>query len=74
MQTYQDNQIIAADYGTLKELAERMEKLQEEGATHHVIGQFPTIEQVVIINGLQFEVDRISSKRGRIRLQLIGGE
>ena len=72
MQTFRDEQLISTDQGAFKKLAERAKELQEsEGATHHIIGLFPAIGQIVVINGLQFEVDRVSSKKKRIRLRLI---
>lgn len=70
MQTYEGDRLVDSTQGSYKELLERVEKLNEAGATHHVMGLFPKPGEEITINGLVFKVRKTNLKTGKILLKI----
>ena len=66
MQSHQDEELLETQVGEPAELVEKM----PAQATHHVIGQIPSVGDDVTINGLVWIVERVKGQHGWMRLRL----
>ena len=64
-------QSVPVDLSNLKDLVEKIESAEKKGAVSHTIGNLPTKDTNLTINGLSYKVEFADFVRGKFTLKLI---